>query len=71
MEALKRQTSFIRNSPKCSHTTFSLDLHAGYRFQISVAVISIVILNHMRVGVRIVEPQTEHVQHVTLQGNVL
>ena len=46
MEALKRQTSFIRNSPKCSHTTFSLDLHAGYRFQSSVAVISIVILNH-------------------------
>jgi len=55
MELLKRQTSFLRNSPKCSHTTFFLDLHAGYRFQSSVAIISIVIVNHMIVGVRIIE----------------
>ena len=67
MEVLKRQTSFIRNSPKCSHTTFFLDLHVGYRFQSSVAVISIVIINHMIVGIRIIEPQTEHVQRMTLQ----
>ena len=65
MEVLKRQTSFIRNSPKCSHTTFFLDLHVGYRFQSSVAVISIVIINHMIVGIRIIEPQTEHVQRMT------
>ena len=67
MELLKRQTSFLRNSPKCSHTTFFLDLHAGYRFQSSVAIISIVIVNHMIVGVRIIEPQAEHVQPKTLQ----
>ena len=67
MEALKRQTSFIRNSPKCFHTTFFLDLHVGYRFQSSVAIIYIVISYHMIVGVRIIEPQTEHVQRMTLQ----
>lgn len=46
---------------------FFFDWPLGYRFQSSMAVISIVIGNHMIARVRIIEPQTERVQHLTLQ----
>lgn len=44
---------------------FFPDLYLGCKFQSSMAIISIIIDNHMIARVPIIEPQTEHAQHLT------